>query len=137
MQWLKRAAKRAVDLGRDALHRLDEFLFLNNKEESAFQKILVQRNASAVANENKLVFSSEQQTYATVLRHVFEEQVHLTNLLPSDDLIRNVPDLPIEEILCEALEVLQIKNPGPRLEGWNGTFADLVRGASGERRPTK
>jgi hypothetical protein len=60
------------------------------------------------------------------LRRVFEEQLDLPNLLFSDDLVENGPDLPIDEILQDALELLGI-NAIPTYDSWNGTFGDLVR----------
>jgi hypothetical protein len=60
------------------------------------------------------------------LRQVFEKQLDYPNLLFSDDLIGNDPDLPIEEILKEAFELLGI-NAIATYDSWNGTFGDLVR----------
>ena len=60
------------------------------------------------------------------LRRVFEEQLDLPNLLFSDDLVENGPDLPIDEVLRDALELLGI-NAITAYDSWNGTFGDLVR----------
>jgi hypothetical protein len=60
------------------------------------------------------------------LRRVFKEQLDLPNLLFSDDLVENGPDLPIDEILQDALDLLGI-NAIPTYDSWNGTFGDLVR----------
>jgi hypothetical protein len=90
---------------------------LDDPQESRFRRRLKNRVSEA---------SPHYGVAEAALRRVFEEQLDLPNLLYSDDLVENGPDLPIDEILEDALEILGIKAI-PTYDSWNGTFGDLVR----------
>ena len=90
---------------------------LDDPQESRFRRRLKNRVSEA---------SPHYGVAEAALRRVFEEQLDLPNLLYSDDLVENGPDLPIDEILEDALEILGI-NAIPTYDSWNGTFGDLVR----------
>ncbi|MFN0017040.1 MAG: hypothetical protein ACKVP0_02205 [Pirellulaceae bacterium] len=89
----------------------------DDPQESRFRRRLKQRVSEPCPNYG---------VAEAALRRVFEEQLDLPNLLSSDDLVENGPDLPIDEILQDALELLGI-NAIPTYDSWNGTFGDLVR----------
>jgi hypothetical protein len=100
-----------------SLRSLMNVLAFDDPQESRFRRRLKKRVSEACPN-----YGVSEAT----LRRVFEEQLDLPNLLFSDNLVENGPDLPIGEILEDAFELLGI-NAIPTYDSWNGTFGDLVR----------
>jgi hypothetical protein len=92
-------------------------LAFSDPQESRFRRRLKKRVSEPCPN---------CEVAEAALRRVFEEQLDLPNLLFSDDLVQHGPDLPIDEVLVEALELLGI-DALPIYDSWDGTFGDLVR----------
>ena len=90
---------------------------VDNQQASRFRRRLKERVSEPCPNYGVV---------EAALRRVFEEQMDYPNLLFSDNLLQNDSDLPIEEILIEAFELLGI-DATPTCDSWNGTFGDLVR----------
>lgn len=97
--------------------------------ESRFRRRLKKRSGKPDDDPLPSAVSPRFVICRDVLRRVFAEQMNLSNVWLTDDLIKNAVDLPNEEIMLEALEILGscARPKYHQYESWNGTFGDLVR----------
>lgn len=97
--------------------------FFDSKERR-FRKRLKARSSSSKGNPAEPANPSEACAHA--IFQVLKEQMDLPNVRLNDVLTDYIPDIPEEEILADALELLGF-DATPKYTSWDGTVGDLVR----------
>lgn len=99
---------------------------LFDSKERCFRRQLKARSPDSTCKSNQAELPSRSKECVDAIRQVMKEQLDLPNVRLSDVLTDYIPDIPEEEILTDALELLGF-DAAPKYRSWDGTVGDLVR----------